>query len=138
MKNLLTVIAFVFINSSFLPIENPVYKIEFKGIDCYFHISINNKTVYKNENQYKTSRTLNIDKYLQKKDTQQLEYYFHNRHTMMELSEKSKFNLIVTKNLGNKIDTIHQSNLLKRGMEDEKGKIRYPRRIAHSGYFILN
>lgn len=138
MKSYFFLVVIALINSSFLPKENPVYKIEFTGVDCYFKISINNKNIYKNENQYKVSRTLNINKFLEKKDTQQIEYFFYNRHTMMEMTEKSKLWLFVTKHVGNEIDTIYKSNLVKKGIEDESGKIRYPRRVAHSGYFLLN
>lgn len=138
MKYMLFVILTIFINSSFLPKENPIYKIEFTGIDCYFNILINNKSVYKNENQYKVSRTLDIGKFLVNKDSQQIEYFMYNRHTMMELTEKSDFKLILTKHLGNKIDTIHKSNIKNHGFKDEKEKMRFPQKITHSAYFLLN
>lgn len=138
MKYLLILTTTVLINSSFIPKENPVYKIEFTGIDCYFQILINNKTVFKNENQYKVSRTLNIDKFLEKKDSQRIDYMMYNRETMMEMTEKSKLQLLVTKHLGNKIDTIYKSNIVNKGMEDEKGKMRFSSRISHSGYFLLD
>lgn len=136
MKPLISFLIFGLFNLSFIQPENkPTYKLSFSGVDCYFEILINNKTIYKNENQYKVSRTLQIEKYLEKKDSQQIQYFMYNRHTMMDLTEKSKLNVFVIKEQGEKIDTIHKSDLRNFGLPDEKGKMKYASRIGGGGYF---
>lgn len=129
---IISVISFSFLQNE----EKPIYKVSFSSTDCYFFILINNKTVYKNEKQYKTHRTIPINEYLIDSDSQRIEYFMYNRHTMMEMTEKSNLEIYVIRQIGEKIDTVHTSNLKNFGSKDEKGKMRYASRIGGNGYFF--
>ena len=121
MKRIICLFLFGFINFSFIQPENePVYKIYFSSTDCYFEILINNKTIYKNENQYSVKRIINIDKYLEKQDSQTIYYTIRNRHTAKSLTEKSKLEILITKNLEGKTDTIFQADMFDKGFQNEK------------------
>ena len=120
------------------PQDKPVYKVSMTSTDCYFFVLVNTKEIYKNESQYKFSRTIPIEKYIVKKDSQQIEYFMYPRHTMMELTEKSKLEIFVIKEFGDKIDTLHRSNLWDVGSKDGKGKMRFASRIGGHGYFHLD
>ncbi len=138
MKTFLFLIIFGFFHHAFVePETKPIYKISFSSEDCYFYIKVNNKLVYKNEKQYKVYRTIPIDAFLVKKDSQYIESFMYNRHTMMELTGKSKFEIYITKNIGEKVDTIYKSNFINDGSPDEKGKMKYASRIGESRYFHL-
>ena len=120
------------------PQDKPVFKVSMTSTDCYFYILVNNKEIYKNENLYKVSRTISIEKYLDKNDSQRIEYFMYPRHTMMELTAKSKLKVFVIKQVEERIDTIHRSNLWDVGSKDGKGKMRYASRIGGHGYFLLD
>ncbi len=137
MKYILSLLIISIISFSFLRNEEKaIYKVSFSSADCYFFILINNKTVYKNEKQYKTNRSIPINEYLIDQDSQRIEYFMYNRHTMMEMTGKSNLEVYVTKQIGEKIDTVHTSNLINFGSKDEKGKMRYASRIGGHGYFF--
>ncbi len=139
MKSLISLLVIGLFNLSFIqPEDKPVYKLSLSSVDCYFYILINNKTVYKNEKQYKVDRTLPIDEFLTKKDSQYFEGFMYNRHTMMELTEKSKLNVYITKHIGKDVDTIYKSNFKNYGLPDENGKMKYASRIGESRFFLLN
>lgn len=57
---------------------------------------------------------------------------------MMELTEKSKLEVFVIKQIGEKFDTLHRSNLRNFGSKDEKGKMRFATRIGGDSYFLLD
>lgn len=129
----------VFFSTSFMqhPVQ-PIYTVSYSSTDCYFFILVNNKEIYKNESQYKVTRSIPIEKYLEKNDSQRIEYFMYPRHTMMELTEKSKLEVFVIKQIGEKFDTLHRSNLRNFGSKDEKGKMRFATRIGGNGYFLLD
>lgn len=114
--------------------NQPTYKIIIDSADCFFDVTINDKFVYTNRNSYKVNRTLKIEKFLEKKDSQKLYFQISPTTHKKSLTEKSKMNLIVLKEWKGKIDTIHKSKSSDSGFTFE-GKTTFALRQTSTYYF---
>lgn len=114
--------------------NQPIYKIIIDSADCFFDVTLNDKFVYTNRNSYKVNRTLKIDKFIEKKDSQKLFMQLFPTTHKKSLTEKTKLNLIIIKEWKGKVDTIHQSKSSDPGFTSE-GKTSFAQRMSSTYHF---
>lgn len=115
----------------------PEFKLIISSADCFFDVTINDQYIYSNRNSYQVNRTLKIEKYLEKKDSQKLYFQIFPTTHKKTLTNKSKLNLIVLKELNGKSDTIKKLISTEPGFEVE-GKTIYASTKSSTHYFKTN